>query len=162
LGFYLLTLYILWKITPLKSRKWTVLFFISNIYLLHFLTKVYPDGFLILWVILIPASATYREKHPLLAAWIMALAFFVGFCTKETIVLLFPFPLLLFLIDFKANKSLVFYYYFISIALLIIVLYLGYYQWRFGDWLYRFTSINEGHYVSEYSYHDKGLVSIIK
>src|SRR5690554_6046561 len=53
LGFYLLTLYILWKITPLKSRKWTVLFFISNIYLLHFLTKVYPDGFLILWVILI-------------------------------------------------------------------------------------------------------------
>src|SRR5690606_25422974 len=126
------------------------------IYLLHFLTKVYPDGFLILWMILIPASALYREKYPIPAALTMALAFFVGFCTKETIVFLFPIPILLFLSDFREKKPLRFYLFFVSISLLIIILYLGYYQWRFGDWLYRFKSVNEGHYVSEYTYHDKG------
>lgn len=162
LGFYLLCLLILWKITPPKVRKWAVLFFLGHIYLLHFLTKVYPDGFLILWVILIPASAIYREKHPVPAALVMALAFFIGFCTKETIVFLFPFPLLLFLLDFRNKKSLEFYYYFIGLAALTIVLYLGYYQWRFGDWLYRFKNIHDGHYISDYSYHDKGWLSIIK
>src|SRR5690554_6021444 len=47
--FYLLTLYVAWRVTPPGLRKWAVLFFIGNVYLLHFLTKVYPDGFLIFW-----------------------------------------------------------------------------------------------------------------
>lgn len=162
LAFYVSTLYVVWHITPLPLRKWAVLFFIGHIYLLHFLTKVYPDGFLILWITLIPAAAIYRDQRPFVAAFVMAAAFFVGFCTKETIVFLAPFPLLLFLIDLRRRESLNFYYYFAGMALLLAIVYLGYYQWQFGDWLYRFKSVNEGHYISEYTYHDKGTVSILK
>jgi hypothetical protein len=160
--FYMVSLSILWKVTPQQFRKWTVVFFISHVYLLHFLPKVYPDGFLILWIILIPASSIFRERQPVWAAFIMATAFFVGFCTKETIVLLFPFPLLLLWLDYKSFKPLSFYGYFLLFSLLLCVLYLGYYQWLFGDWLYRFTSVNEGHYISEYTYHDKGWPAVVK
>lgn len=162
LAFYVLTLYVVWHVTPLPLRKWTVLFFIGHVYLLHFLTKVYPDGFLILWTTLIPAAAIYRDQRPFMSAFVMAAAFFIGFCTKETVVFLAPFPLLLFLIDLRRRERFNFYYYFSGMALLLAIVYLGYYQWQFGDWLYRFKSVNEGHYISEYTYHDKGTVSILK
>lgn len=162
LAFYLVTLYVVWRISPPPFRKWAVLFFVGNVYLLHFLTKVYPDGFLILWITLIPAVAVYRSERPFAVACVMAGAFFIGFCTKETIVFLAPYPLFLFLSDFRSNKALNFYCYFGAISLILAVFYLGYYQWQFGDWLYRFKSVNEGHYISEYTYHDKGIESILK
>ena len=162
LAFYLMTLYVVWHITPSPLRKWAVLFFIGNVYLLHFLTKVYPDGFLILWVTLIPAAAVYRNERPFAAACVMAISFFIGFCTKETVVFLAPFPLLLLFSDLKRKHRLNFYYYFAGISLLLTILYLGYYHWQFGDWLYRFKSIENGHYVSDYSYYDKGLYTISK
>ncbi|MEX2594281.1 MAG: hypothetical protein WD426_16030 [Anditalea sp.] len=161
--FYLATLFVLWKITPSANlRKWVMIFFISHIYLLHFLPKVYPDTFLIFWVVLIPVSALFRDKQPILAALVMSMAFVVGFCTKETMVLLFPFPLLLLFIDLKWTKSLAFYYYFALFALLLIILYLGYYQLKFGDMLFQFKSIHRGHYISGFSYHDKGWIIILK
>jgi len=162
LGFYLATLFVLWKVTPAHLRRWSVLFFVGHVYLLHFLTKVYPDGFLILWVVLVPATAAYREKYPVLAASAIVTALFIGFCTKETMVFLFPLPLILFWNDFKRKRSLSFYPIFLGLSLLVAVLYLSFYQWQFGDWLYRFKSVNEGHYISEYTYHDKGLGSILK
>ena len=162
LVFYLLTLYVVWRVTPPALRKWTVLFFIGNVYLLHFLTKVYPDGFLILWVVLVPTAAVWRHKEPFAAACVMAVSFFSGFCTKETIVFLVPFPLLLLLADLRKRNRLSFYYYLAGLAFILVILYLGYYQWQFGDWLYRFKSVNEGHYISEYTYHDKGIASILK
>src|SRR5690554_5339791 len=129
LGFYLATLFVLWKVTPAHLRRWSVLFFVGHVYLLHFLTKVYPDGFLILWVVLVPAAAVYREKYPTLAALAMVMAFFVGFCTKETIVFLFPLPLILLWIDFKGKKSLRFYPVFLALSFLLVVVYFGFYQW---------------------------------
>ena len=160
--FYLLTLYVVWRVTPPGLRKWAVLFFIGNVYLLHFLTKVYPDGFLIFWVTLIPFAAVWRHKRPLATACVMAISFFIGFCTKETIVFLAPFPLLLLLADLRTSNRFSFYYYFIGATLLIAIAYLSYYHWQFGDWLYRFKSVNQGHYISEYTYHDKGVGSILK
>src|SRR5690554_5709072 len=162
LGFYLATLFVLWKVTPAHLRRWSVLFFVGHVYLSHFLTKVYPDGFLILWVVLVPAAAVYREKYPVLAASAIVTALFIGFCTKETMVFLFPLPLILFWNDFKRKRSLSFYPIFLGLSLLVAVLYLSFYQWQFGDWLYRFKSIQDGHYVSEYSFHDKGWTSVFK
>lgn len=160
--FYLSTLVVVWRVTPSAFRRWSVLFFIGNVYLLHFLTKVYPDGFLILWVALVPTAAVWRHREPFAAACVMAVAFFIGFCTKETIVFLAPFPLLLFVIDLQKRERLNFYYYFGGITLVIAAAYLGYYHWQFGDWLYRFKTVNEGHYISEYTYHDKGIGSILR
>lgn len=161
--FYVLSLLVLWKESPTaQNKKWVVLFFISHTYLLHFLPKVYPDSLLVLWVILIPVSAVYRDKLPSFAAMVMAMAFLVGFCTKETMVLLFPFPLILFLFDLKRKKPLNFYYYFGLFSMLLVILYLSYYFFQFGDVFYRFKSVNEGHYISEYTYYDKGWLSILK
>jgi hypothetical protein len=161
--FYLATLVVLWKITPSANlRNWVVIFFISHIYLLHFLPKVYPDNFLILWVVLIPVSAIYRHLQPFLAALTMALVFWIGFSTKETMVLLFPFPLLLFLFDLKWKKNLSFYRFFALFSLLLGILYLGYFEWRSGDMFFRFKNIQAAHYISEFSYHDKGWSTILK
>lgn len=160
--FYLLTLYVVWSITPEAYKKLAVLFFVTHVYLLHFLSKVYPDGFLLLWTILIPAAAIWRSRKPVLAALVMALAFFIGFCTKETIVLLAPFPLLLLVADIRSKKRLLFYYSFAAFVLLIAVMYLGYYQWKCGDWAFRFKTIENGHYSSLYSFYDKSQSEILK
>src|SRR5690606_24435351 len=71
-------------------------------------------------------------------------------------------PLLLLLTDVKTGNRLDFYYYFGGLMLSLAILYLSYYHWQFGDSLYRFKSVNTGHYISEYTYHDKGLASILK
>lgn len=161
--FYVISLTVLWKVTPTQQGKnWVVLFFTSHIYFLHFLPKVYPDTFLVLWVVLIPASATYRHKYPSLAAFTMALSFLVGFSTKETMVFLFPYPLILLWLDLKKNKPLNFYYFLAFFSVVCIFLFFSYYYFRFGDVFYRFKSINQGHYISEFTYHDKGWESVLK
>ena len=155
--YYSATLLLIWSILPKRSYKiWFTLFFVTNIYLLHFLPKVYPDSALVFWAALIPYSAFYRHNRPIESALFMALAFFVGFCTKETIIYLAPFPLLLWIFDFRENKPKTFYYYFSGFIVLLVLFYLGYFYWKFDNPFYRFQSIQEGHYISPYSYFDKG------
>ena len=50
--------------------------------------------------------------------------------------------------------------YLIALGLSVILLYLAYFWWKFGDPFYRVSSINAGHYVSEFTYADKGWKSI--
>src|SRR5690606_9731702 len=65
-------------------------------------------------------------------------------------------------VDLRKKNSLIFYYYFFGGSLLALIAFLTYYQLQFGDWLYRFKTVNEGHYISEYTYHDKGWGSILR
>ncbi|MDN3667803.1 hypothetical protein QWY93_00410 [Echinicola jeungdonensis] len=161
--FYLAALFILWKsLSNSMEQKWAIVFFVTPVYLLHFLPKVFPDSALVFWVLLVPFSIIHRNKKPLLAALIMALALFIGFCTKETMVLLFPIPIILFLLDYKKSSNRKFYEYFIGISLVLIINFLGYHYWKFGDPLFRFKSIDSGHYISDYTYYDKGWKSILQ
>ncbi len=77
-------------------------------------------------------------------------------------ILLAPLPALLFFMDLRERKRLHFYYYFGGISLVLVFLYLGYYQWQFGDWLFRFKTIENGDYISAYSYYDKDLPTLYK
>src|SRR5690606_37885390 len=97
--------------------------------------------FLVLWVILVPAAAVYRKSWPIPAALVMVMALFIGFCTKETMVYLFPFPLLIFILDLKGKKPLKFYFYFGTFSFLLILGYLAYYYLEFGDAFFRFKSV---------------------
>ncbi|UCS93030.1 hypothetical protein KZP23_20590 [Echinicola marina] len=163
LVYYIGALCLLWTVMPKASSKfWLVLFFIPNIYLLHFLPKVYPDSPLIFWTALIPYAANARFKRPLESGLLMALAFFVGFCTKETIIYLAPFPAMLLVFDYIRDNSKIFYIYFFSFITLMGILYLGYFEWKYDDALFRFRSIQEGHYVSAYSYFDKGWLEMLE
>jgi hypothetical protein len=161
---YLVTLLILAKIVPDKKLTWIlVIWFCCQVYFLHFITKVYPDAPLVLWVTMIPAVAIFRNQKPFLSGVVLVIALFVGFLTKETIIFLAPFVVILFLFDLR-NKSInnVFYLSFLASALLLSILYLAYFWIQFGDPLYRITSINSGHYISEFTYADKGIWSIVE
>ncbi|MBN7816659.1 ArnT family glycosyltransferase [Algoriphagus pacificus] len=161
---YLLSLVLLYKILPNSCSPWIlVLWFSTQVYFMHFITKVYPDAPLVFWVTLVPFAANFRQHRPFMSGIILVLALFGGFLTKETIIFLAPFPILLFLWDWK-NRSLnpIFYYSILATGLIFSLLYLGYFWIQFGDPLYRVTSINAGHYISEFTYADKGIWSILK
>ncbi len=152
-------------ISRLAERSQIPLFsiwFCTQVYFLHFISKVYPDSALILWVSLVPFFAAYRHKRPFLAGIGMILALFFGFITKETIIFLAPFPLLLFLSDLRSKQiSLKFYLALLITGIATGAIYLGYFWIEFGDPLYRIQSINDGHYISEFTYADKGIGSMV-
>lgn len=161
---YAASLLLLLKILPKSAPAWIlVLWFCTQVYFLHFLTKVYPDSLLVLWTCLVPVAATFRKTKPVYSGMLLVLALFVGFLTKETIVLLAPVPILLFYFDWKRKELTISFY--ISILLTGILLsatYLGYFWVKFGDPLHRISSINAGHYISEFTYADKGFWAIMR
>ncbi len=161
---YLGSLFLLQKVLPKSFPAWIlVLWFCTHVYFMHFLTKVYPDSSLVFWTCLIPVAAIYRNSKPYLSAFLFVLALFAGFLTKETIVFLAPLPVLLFLFDWKSNAiSKKFYSSLVTFGLLFGLGYLGYFWIEFGDPFYRFSSIQAGHYISEFTYADKGIWSILR
>lgn len=161
---YIGSLGLLIRILPNHSLAWVlVLWFGTQVYFLHFLTKVYPDSLLVFWTILVPFSAVYRQEEPIWAALGLVSGLFFGFITKETIVFLAPFPIFLFLLDWKRGKSnLRFYGSILGFGILFGFVYLGYFLVEFGDPFYRVASINAGHYISEFTYADKGIGAILR
>ena len=161
---YLGSMFLLYKVLPKSFPVWVlVLWFCTHVYFMHFLTKVYPDSGLVFWICLVPVAAIYRNSKPYLSAFLFILALFAGFLTKETVVFLAPFPVLLFLFDWKSNTiSKTFYLSLVSFGLLFGLGYLGYFWVEFGDPFYRISSIQAGHYISEFTYADKGIWSILK
>lgn len=161
---YLASLYLLLKILPKNFPSWVlVLWFCTQVYFMHFLTKVYPDSTLVLWTLLVPVASVHRNSKPYISAFLLVFALFAGFLTKETIVFLAPFPILLLFFDRKSESiSKTFYGSLILFGLLLGLIYLGYFWIEFGDPFYRITSIQAGHYISEFTYADKGIWSILK
>jgi hypothetical protein len=154
---YIGTLGMLLKVLPKEFNPWVlVIWFSTQVYFLHFLTKVYPDSLLVFWTVLVPFSAIYRSQKPFLAALGIISGLFFGFITKETIIFLAPLPILLFAFDWKkGNRNLAFYYTLVGLGLAFDALYLGYFWVEFGSPFYRFESIQDGHYISEFTYADK-------
>lgn len=161
---YLGTLAVLLQVLPKNSNPWVLLiWFSTQVYFLHFLTKVYPDSQLVFWTVLVPYSAVYRNEKPLLAAFGVISGLFFGFLTKETIVFLAPLPILLFILDWKnGNRNLKFYSSLAGLGLAFGALYLGYFWVNFESPFYRFESIQDGHYISEFTYADKSVWVMLK
>lgn len=161
---YIGTLGMLLKVLPKEFNPWMlVIWFSTQVYFLHFLTKVYPDSLLVFWTVLVPFSAIYRIQKPFRAALGVISGLFFGFITKETIIFLAPLPILLFVFDWKKeNRNLAFYYILVGLGLAFGAIYLGYFWIKFGSPLYRFDSIQDGHYVSEFTYADKSAWVMLK
>lgn len=160
---YLISFFLLWYLSKENIyRWWFTAFFISQIYFLHFLTKVYSDSILVFWVILVPFTAIYRDRSPFWMSLAMGLAFIIGFSTKETMVLLLPFPIFLLFYDLIHQRPIAFYLWFGIWSVVLLSLYFGFFHWKFGNAFYHFEMVNEGHYISEYTYHDKGIGAILK
>lgn len=161
---YIGTLGLLLKVLPKEINPWVLLvWFSTQVYFLHFLTKVYPDSLLVFWTVLVPFSAVYRSDKPFLAALGVISGLFFGFITKETIIFLAPLPILLFVFDWKNGKrNLSFYSSLLGLGLVFGALYLGYFWIKFGSPFYRFESIQDGHYISEFTYADKSSWVMLK
>ncbi|MCE7056147.1 hypothetical protein LZF95_15800 [Algoriphagus sp. AGSA1] len=161
---YTFSFFLLIRTLPKNYPAWVLtLWFCTQVYFLHFLTKVYPDSLLVLFTCLIPVAATQRNTRPILAGFVLVLSLFLGFLTKETIVLLAPFPALLFIYDFrKKHVEISFYNTIMVTGIILLSLYLCYFWVNFGDPMYRINSIHAGHYISAYSYADKGFGAILK
>ncbi|MCH7396497.1 hypothetical protein MM236_00795 [Belliella sp. DSM 107340] len=160
---YVFSLFVIIKSLKLRQQQiWASAFFVTHIYFLHFLPKVYPDGLLVFWIVLIPFASIYRTLKPILSAFILVLAMLIGFMTKETIIYLFPFPVILFLLDWKGRKPVKFHLWVGLFSVILGSLYLGYYWYVFGDAFYRINTVNAGHYISEFTYNDKGWQSVLK
>jgi len=107
---------------------------------------------------LVTFAAYYRFQYPVKAWIFLVIELFLGFLTKETIILLAPLPILLFFFDRKASDFRLEFYTTILIAgLLLSICYLGYFWISFEDPFYRISSINAGNYISEFTYADKGF-----
>ncbi|WBL44733.1 hypothetical protein PBT90_08565 [Algoriphagus halophytocola] len=161
---YGLSLYLLLRILPKEQPAWVLaLWFCTQVYFLHFLTKVYPDSLLVLFTSIVPTAAISRRSKPILSGFILFFSLFCGFLTKETIILLAPFPVLLFIYDLKKNQLKgAFYYSIACTGAILLALYLGYFWIKFGDAFHRISSINSGHYISEFTYADKGFWSVVR
>ena len=160
---YLISFYLLLHLKNENTyRFWLTLFFCTQVFLLHFLPKVYPDSLLVLWVILVPFAAIYREKYPAWMALTMASAFMVGFATKETMVLLLPFPFLVFIFDWKKGHDLTFFKWFAFWSILILGAYFSINIIKYQNAFYHVDAIHANYYNWEFSYHDKGWEAILK
>lgn len=161
---YAASLGLLIKLLPSQTNPWIlVLWSCTQVYFLHFLTKVYPDSQLVFWTVLVPFAATFRKEKPFWAALGVVSGLFFGFLTKETMVFLAPFPLLLACFDLgKKDFNPTFYLTLAGIGILFGCVYLGYFWWKFGNPFYRFESIQDGHYISEFTYADKSAWVMFK
>ncbi len=160
---YVLTFSMLYHLMQTtKQQMIFVVLFVTQVYFMHFLGKVYPDSQLVFWVALVPLAAVYRANRPVSMALLTAISFIVGFSTKETMVFLLPFPIILMALDVWQKKNLRFYWFFGGFSAIILLLYFGYYHVVHGDFLYRLQTVNAGHYISEFTYHDKGWSAIWK
>lgn len=161
---YVGTLALLLQILPKNSKPWIlVLGFSTQVYFLHFLTKVYPDSLLVFWTTLVPYAAFFRKDKPILASLGLIAGLFFGFITKETIIFVAPLPGLLLLYDWKKNElSKSFYLGLLAWGLAFGAVYFGYFWIRFDNPFYRIDSLQAGHYVSEYTYADKSAWVMFK
>lgn len=162
--YYLLSYFLIVSlIRENRERLIFSLWFITPVYFLHFISKVYPDTLLVLCISLIFWSSFYREKKPVFSGFLMSLGFIIGILTKETIILLALFPIVLFLIDFRAKQiNQKFYFTLLLSGGLLLILYLGYFWIKFGNPLFRIQSVNAGHYISEFTYADKGWKRVLE
>jgi hypothetical protein len=161
---YIATYFLLLRLTKESTALVQMsLWLCTQVYFLHFLTKVYPDSLLVFWTCLVLFAAYYRFQYPVKAGILLVLGLFLGFLTKETIIFLAPLPILLFFFDRRREGfKLDFYKTIFITGILLSCFYLGYFWISFGDPFYRISSINAGHYISEFTYADKGFWSIIR
>lgn len=140
--------------------SWTIIFLTTQVYFLHFLSKVYPDSLLACWVLLVPVASMYRHRFPMVSAGGLMFALIAGFMTKETMIFLLPFPLVLFFLDYKSGKLGNFHWGMLLYGVSFSLLYFGYYAWFYGDAFYRIQAVHQGHYISEYTFFDKDVSAI--
>ncbi|MBS9525755.1 hypothetical protein KI659_17175 [Litoribacter alkaliphilus] len=159
---YLGTLTIIWLVIPYRNlKKWGVIFFVTHLFTLQYLNKLFPDSLLIFWVLLIPVLSLYRHSEAPKTAIAMGLVMFLGFFTKESVSFLFIYPLILMAFDMHFKKPLKFYFYFFPFAGILMAGYFLYYWWNFDSPFYHIMTLQESYHLLSHSYAESGWKAIL-
>lgn len=132
-----------------------VLLFIGlDFYTLFFANKLYPD---VLLTTLAFASVTIflERQNSIQKAFLFIFLSFWAFLCKELIIYFIPFYIGVFIWDLKSKKHLLFWIYSIFFGILFTIAYVSIYKYYTDNWFYRFSLIQDSHYVTSFSYFDK-------
>ncbi|MCU0436272.1 MAG: hypothetical protein MUC49_00055 [Raineya sp.] len=139
-----------------------ILLFIGlDFYTLFFANKLYPD--VLLTTLALASVFIFLERqNSIKKAFFFILFSFWAFLCKELIIYFFPFYLSLFFWDLRNKKHLLFWMYSVFFGVLFTVIYAGLYKYHTNNWLYRFSLIQDSHYIVNFSYFDKPFIYTLK
>jgi len=152
-----------------KMSQWVGLIagvlIICDYQLIYFGNHLFPEMPLTLCVFLFLTSyylLLRNEIVPRIAALIGALALFVAFLLKTTVILLIPLLLFLFINDRRQKRNRAFWFVFISFSAFFFVLNGLWYEEVKGSFFFRFENIANNHVVTPKTFFDKGGIEILK
>ncbi len=156
----------------LKRENWQVLtvglsLFVFNNWTFFYSDKLMPDVAVTFFVFLfsyIVYSYKYlpRESPRFVYSFLAALALFLGFNSKETVVLAIPWVIWLIGTDLILKRSLKFWLQFISFSVAFLLGYLIVCQLAFGNAFERFHSIVSNSYLNACSYDQQPFAETLK
>jgi hypothetical protein len=163
---FLLTGWLVYKYFPDSEKSsgiYALIFSMLSFYPLFFSNKLFPDVIVSFFCIASAYIVSNRsEGRSILFPLLFSICIFIGFLTKETIIYILPFYMLIVIHDLIKKKK----YFFWCVAsfslLTFALLYFIIYKYYTGDFFYRFNVIQEGHYVSGHSYYDKPFIDMLK
>ena len=152
-----------------KTSLWTGLIagvlILCDYNLIFFGNHLFPEMPLTLCVFLFLMSyylLLRNEIVPRIAAFIGALALFVAFLLKTTVILLLPLILFLFINDRRQKRNKAFWIVFIFLSLFFFVLNGLWYEEVKGNFFFRFENIANNHVATPKTFFDKGGIEILK
>tara|TARA_R110001592_G_C13182829_1_gene751139 strand:- start:1421 stop:3487 length:2067 start_codon:yes stop_codon:yes gene_type:complete len=154
-----------------KKSSWVLFIGLSILTLsnwfIFYTDKIMPDiyvAFFVLCSVYIYYHYKYLslEKKPWQSAILFSFCLFLGFLSKETILLFVPVLIYLFILDVFIYKRKTFWIYTIISGVAILLLYFLILYFITGDAFIRFTAILNNRYVSECSYNLMPVSVVIK
>ena len=142
-------------------------FFSLNYWTLFYSDKLMPDSFVAFFVLLtlffIYEFKFRKTKLPTgLYAFAAALAVFLGFNSKGTIILLLPLLAYFFILDLVKNRDRKFWLLFAGFSLVFIFGYLVFWQLHSGSAAVRFQAITQNSYLNLCSYSEQPFIFTLK
>jgi hypothetical protein len=136
-----------------------------SFYSLFFCKELYPDTVISCFgmasVFILFKVRDRKEGLALFFPLLFVCFVFEAFLAKETSIYFFPFYILLFIHDLLRKINLKFWMYTVLFSLAMVMIYLTWYKMNTGSFLYRFQTIQEGHYEFSGSYYQRKLIEYL-
>jgi hypothetical protein len=136
-------------------------------WLLFYSDKLMPDvfvAFAFMLAIFILDNYKFRStrNNTFLHALLFSFSLFFGLLSKETILLILPLLVYLFIADLVLKRDLRFWVYSIIFGVIFLVLYFGYIGIVTGEITTRFKAIAAGSYLNQCSYDKESVIIILR
>jgi hypothetical protein len=136
-----------------------------NFYSIFFCKELYPDTmvscFAMASAFLLFKLRNRNNNRVYFFSFLFVCFVFEAFLSKETILYLIPFYILLFIHDILRKINFKFWISSVLFSLVCVLIYLTWYKINTGSFFYRFQMIQEGHYEFPGSYYQKSFIEYL-